>query len=463
MKKQLQKFATITLFIALISSGITISKAQNIYTVAGNGTGGYSGDGGQATAAAINQPTGVFLDMFNNIYIADSYNNRIRKVNSTTGVITTIAGTGAPGFSGDGGPATAAKVNGPNGVTVDMAGNIYIADFFNNRIRKINTSGIISTIAGVGTAGFSGDGGPATAAQMVKPIDLAFDMAGNLYIADGNNCVRKINTAGIITTVVGTRFFGYSGDGGPATAAKINYPGGITVDMAGNLYVADYFNNRIRIVNPAGIINTFAGTGTGGSTGDGGLATAATLSEPSDIVFDAAGNSYIADASNARIRVINPSNIINTLAGTTTGFSGDGGPANAAQLDFPSSVAIDNACNLFVADTYNNRIRAICMGCSGRESNPTSDLSSAPCFANAINNISNKKSISIYPNPSNGIFILNSTEIIDEIKITDILGNIIYMEKPNAEKINLRLNNSGIYFISAKIGDTFETQKMIVE
>ncbi len=353
-----------------------------IKAFAGNGTGGFNGDGGQATAAEFYEPTGIAADMQGNVYIADWGNNRIRVVN-TNGIINTFAGNSSGGFSGDGGPAVAAELYYPSGVATDAMGNVYIADAANNRIRMVTTAGIISTIAGSGPIGngagaYNGDGGPATSAQLNFPIGVAIDTVGNIYIADCHNgAVRKVNTAGIISTVatsldsygtivsiatdaLGNVYFndctttqylirkintsgsinivaygntGYSGDGGPATAANLNYPQGLTTDAQGNLYIADKGNYRIRVVDTAGIINTFAGNGTFGNNGDGGPATAAELYEPYGLGTDALGHIYMTDYYVSRIRILTPPCPTVTLsitgndticAGTTTTLTANG-------------------------------------------------------------------------------------------------------------------------------------------
>jgi hypothetical protein len=260
----------------------------------GNGLASHTGDGGQATAAGINTPRALTFDAKGNLYIADYGNNLIRKVN-TAGIITTIAGNGMSGFSGDGGQATSASLNGPKGIALDGIGNIYISDAYNMRIRKVNTLGVITTIAGKGTAGFSGDGGQATSAELNYPERVIVDAANNFYIADYyNNRVRKINTAGIITTIAGNGTGGFSGDGGQATAAGLNQLTEVALDAANNLFIVDFLNNRIRKVNSSGIISTVAGNGTAGFSGDGGQATAAKLNNPYGISFDCIGNLYIA-------------------------------------------------------------------------------------------------------------------------------------------------------------------------
>jgi uncharacterized protein (TIGR03437 family) len=331
-----------------------------ITTVAGSAPGFYYGDGGQAASAQLNGPSGVAVDAAGNLYMADCHNNRIRKV-ATDGIITTIAGNGSPGYSGDGGPAASAQLNGPSGVAVDAAGNLYIADFYGNRVRKVAMNGIITTVAGDGSNGYSGDGGPAAGAQVYYPSGVAVDAAGNLYIADfGYNRIRKVATNGIITTVAGGGPQGDSGDGGPATSAQLSNPAGVAVDAAGNLYIAVSGSHRIRKVAANGAITTVAGNGSYGYSGDGGRATGAQLGAPWGVAVDAAGNLYIADSNNGVIRKVAANGIITTVAGNgSNGYSGDGGPAASAQLYSPSGVAVDAAGNLYIADYRNSRIRKV--------------------------------------------------------------------------------------------------------
>ena len=362
---------TILLFTFFTFTG----KAQIIKTVAGNGTQGYSGDGGSATAAELYYPRGVAVDASGNLFIADVDNNVIRKV-SNKGIITTVAGngygagTGNGGYSGDGGSAISAELYWPSGVAVDASGNLFIADLGNSRIRKVSTSGIITTVAGNGTQGYSGDGGSADSAELYLPTGVAVDVSGNLFIADdGNNRIRKVSTSGIITTVAGNGNNDYSGDGGSATSAELFWPSGVAVDASGNLFIADYYNHRIRRVSTNGIITTVAGNGKGGYSGDGGSADSAELYYPASVAMDASGNLFIADATNNRIRKVSTSGVITTLAGngyrdvnSNGGYSGDGGSATAAALNTPRGVAVDASGNLFIADQYNYRIRKVTVG-----------------------------------------------------------------------------------------------------
>ena len=345
-----------------------VDTAGIITTVAGDGIRGYGGDGGQAVSAPLGAPQGVTTDGAGNVYIADTRNHRIRKVD-TTGIITTIAGDGTGGYGGDGGQAVSAQMDSPGGVVVDGAGNLYIADTRNHRIRKVDTSGVITTITGMEESvytdgGYRGDGGPAIQAHLKAPGDLAVDGGGNVYIADlGNNRIRKVDTMGIITTVAGDGSSGYGGDGGPAVEAQLELIG-IAVDGVGNVYIADTENQRIRKVDTSGNISTIAGTGVEGFFGDGGPAIEAWLSYPIDVATNSAGNLYIAEVLFSRIRKVDTSGIITTVVGASEslanrGFSGDGGPAVEAQLASPSGVATDGDGNLYIADTSNSRIRKV--------------------------------------------------------------------------------------------------------
>ena len=334
-----------------------VDSTGTITTIAGTGESGFSGDEGPATEAQLNRPAAVALDGAGNLYIVDQQNNRIRKVD-TMGTITTIAGTGERGYSGDGGPATEAQFVVPSAVAVDGAENLYIADLANNRIRKVDAMGTITTIAGTGERGYSGDGGPATEAQIYGPFGVAFDAAGSLYIADQqNNRIRKVDAMGTITTIAGTGERGYSGDGGPATEAQLNVLGGVGLDGAGNVYIADRGNHRIRKVDATGTITTIAGTGEPGFGGDGGPAIEGRLNTPSGLVSDGADGLYIADGFNFRIRKVDSSGTIATVVGT--GDIGDGGTAIEGRLRAPVGVAVDGADNVYIADLGNDRIRKV--------------------------------------------------------------------------------------------------------
>jgi sugar lactone lactonase YvrE len=335
-----------------------------IVTVAGNGVNGYSGDGGPAVNANLSTVNGVAVDANNRVYIADTSNNRIRAFDPVTGDINTVAGVGTAGFSGDGEQAMASKLSAPGGIAVDASGNLYVADTGNNRIRRIDAvSGLISTVAGSGTAGYSGDGGLATMANLSAPGGLALDAFDNIYVADtGNNAIRRVDAAtGTIDTIAGTGFSGFSGDNGPALQAQLAQPYGLAVDSAGDVLIADSQNFRVRRVNAAtGVITTVVGTGNSGFTGDGGLGTAADLSAVLGVALDAAGDLYIADTNNSRLRRVDAgTGIITTVAGTgaccTSG--GDGGPAILASVEGPRAVAV-SASGIYIADST-SRIRFV--------------------------------------------------------------------------------------------------------
>jgi trimeric autotransporter adhesin len=355
------------------------SGSGTISTVAGTTKIGYSGDGGSAISAELWAPSGVAVDASGNLYIADIADNVVRKVTASTGMITTVAGDSpypeiVGGYSGDGGPAVSAKLNGPVGVALDASGNLYIADAGNGLIRKVAAStGVITTVAGNiagGNVGFSGDGGPAVKAQLNKPFGVAADASGNLYIADsGNNVIRKVSAStGIITTVAGngsnagTNPGGFSGDNGPATSAELSDPEGVALDASGNLYIADATNWRVRKVDAStGVITTVAGNGIQGSSGDNGAATSAELNHLMGVSVDASGNLYIADTGNMRVRKVNVSTgKISAMAGSgAQGYAGDGGPAGSAKLNNPWSTVVDASGNLYIADYANAVVRKV--------------------------------------------------------------------------------------------------------
>ncbi len=376
-----------------------VDRSATLTRVAGNGMAGYSGDGGPATRARLKLPLGVAVDASGSVYIADAGNSRVRKV-APDGTITTIAGNGTYGYSGDGGPATSAQIKSPMSVFLDAAGDVYFTDSDSYALRRVTPDGRITTVAIVsgatgtvdasgnfyeaiswanavyktrpdGTAtvvaggyeaGYSGDGGPATSAQLSSPWGLAVDQAGNLYIADtGNYRVRKVAVDGTITTVAGNGTYGSWGDGGQATSAGVA-PQNVAVDAAGNLFIVDMYNRRVRKVVADGTITTLAGGGAGNS-GDGGPATAAQLAGPRGLTADGSGNFYFADSGSNRIRRVGADGTISTVAGTgVAGGAGDGGPAISAQLNAPRGVALDSAGNLYIADTGNHGVRKVAPG-----------------------------------------------------------------------------------------------------
>jgi sugar lactone lactonase YvrE len=366
-------FVVVTLTALLTGCSSTSASYGTITTVAGIGKIGFSGNGGLATAAQLCDPTCVALDAASNLYIGDLPNDDVREVAAATGIITTYAGTQIAGYSGDKGPANAAQMYGPTACATDSSGNLYLADDANNVIRKVDLiTGIITTIAGNGAdAGspdgtFSGDGGPALLAGINHPFGIAADGAGNLYIADTDNQrIRMVSvTTGVITTIAGTGTHGYSGDGGPATNAELYNPEGLAVDSSGNVYFAEEANNVIRKVTAAtGIISTIAGKANseGEPIGDGGLAISATFSGPTDVALDSAENVYVTDSGNERIRKITVSTgIIQTVVGSgTSGYSGDGGPATDAELFSPHGITFDSKGVMYIADYANGAVRKV--------------------------------------------------------------------------------------------------------
>jgi len=423
--------------------------AQIITTIAGSDS-FYIGDGGPATDALLFNPYSVAVDGSGNFYIADRDNNRIRKVNAA-GIITTIAGTGDPGYTGDNSAATAAKINYPMGVAVDNSGNVFFTDRNNNCIRKINSVGIINTIAGTGAMGNSGDGGPATLAQMNAPVGICLDRSGNVYVCDAyNSRIRIVDTYGIITTIAGSSTSGFSGDGGMATNAQINEPYCVTIDKIGNLYFTDNWNRRIRKINTSGTISTIAGTGTLGFSGDGSPATSAEFNFPAGIAVDNLGNVYVCDAGNERIREINTSGIISTIAGNgIVGFEGDGSLAVSSELYGSTGVTLDSNGYIYIADLGNNRIRFI------------KNAVEVP-----IINIKNE-SFTAYPNPTHGAFIVNIISPANDpanITITNLFGQIIgkFYTSTNAPFPIQIHEPDGMYIINATtIHSHFEGEILI--
>ena len=413
----------------------------SIETIAGGSTAGW-GNGGSAATCEVNGPEAVAVDAAGNIYIADAGNSCIRRIDHAAGTISLFAGTGTVGFSGDGGPATAAAFLTPSSLAFDTSGNLYIADAADNRIRRIDPSGIISTFAGNGLAGFYGDGGPATACSFDHPTSICTDSEGDLYVCDmNNNRLRKIAPDGTISTFAGTGAAGYGGSGGPATAAMLHGPDGVAADAAGNVYFSDGYNYRIRMVSPSGTMSDIGGTGAPGYSGDGGPAWAAAIGRCAGLAIDPAShNLLVADIDNNLIREITPSGTIATFAGTdTAGFRGDGGLATAALLTNPYGVSFDHNGNLLVADYGNNRIRSIAK-------NDFVPVLSPPFSG-----------WSVYPNPSAGTFVVRfegATDSLTQLRVVDISGRQVWQSTigtltPYLLKTPLP---DGTYFLEAAVG-----------
>jgi uncharacterized protein (TIGR03437 family) len=362
----------------LLSTLPSLAQAQVgfISTIAGTGTSGPNGDGGPATSASLGTPASIAFDSAGNLYVADSSNGRIRKI-STSGVISTYAG----GTLMNSPTAASAVLQNPVAIAIDPAGNLFIVESI-GRVRKVTPAGAISTVAGNGNFGFSGDGGSATSASFAYPTAIALDSAGNLFIADTNNGrIRKITPAGVITTVAGSGNFECYGEGVSAASTALCYPAGVAVDSTGNLFIADAGSSRIRKVSPAGVMSTIAGTGKYGLGGDLGPATSALLNSPTALALDKQGNLFISDIGNSRIRKVSTAGIITTVAGRGNyGFDGDLGPATSASLRSPRGLAVDSAGSLFIADTDNGRIREVSDSIPAHAATLSVDPSALSCW-----------------------------------------------------------------------------------
>ena len=422
-------------------------QAQTVSTVAGNTVAGYGGDGGPAVAAQLQQPVALAFDQHGNMYIADALNYRIRKVN-TAGIITTIAGNGVIASTGDGGPATAASVW-PVSLATDSADNIYVTE--TNRIRKINTAGIITTIAGDGTLGYNGDGIPATAAKLYYPYLGYVDGAGAVYFSDEfNHRIRKIDAAGMISTIYGVGTSGSGGDNGPATAATFNSPYYLYRSAAGDVYIPDGAARRTRKVDAGGTITAFAGYGAGGSGGgDGGPATAAAVASVTGVVCDDSGNVYLCMANANNIRKVNAAGIISTVAGADdAGYSGDGGPAMLAQFNAPAHMAGYKG-NLYIADKYNNCIRKV---------GYNEALSASAPGGTVLDAI-------LYPNPVTNEITISASAAIDKVEVINMAGQVVAIyTKPvtSAErKIAMRIRDlpAGPYAVRVNGADAGKVVK----
>ena len=450
-----------TLMILVFTCACFAMQAQVniITTIAGTDSAGYNGDEIPAINARLKGPYRICPDKLGNFYITDALNHRIRKIASSTGIISTIAGTDTPGYNGDNIPATAAQLLVPQGVAFDTAGNIYIADGLNHRIRKITkTTGIITTIVGTGTPGMAGDSGLAINAELNGPVGLNIDRSDKLYIADYyNNEIRKVDlSTGIITTAIGNGSAGYSGDNGLAVNAQINGPLQVLTDSAGNIFVAEQWNSVVRRVDAeTGIITTIAGNGTAGYSGDNGNATDAELNQPTGLFIDKVNNIFIAEYENGTIRKIVGSGVtttgeitgvITTIAGTGVhGFSGDGGPATNAKL-FCSDAFVDSYGDLIIADYENDRIRKV---------------------NNALkaNELKKEDILALYPNPTKGKFVVQATVDKSEIVVCNIAGEQVYQTTSHTKETPVDISNlpQGAYLVYVQCGEEKYVSKVVKE
>jgi hypothetical protein len=421
----------VLLFSSVLFTASADAQVKHIKTICGTGTGAFSGDGAAATGAELHGPYCVSVDGTGNVYILDKNNFRIRKI-FTSGIIVTIAGTGGLGSTGDGSLGTSAELR-PYGMAVDKNKNVYVADAAFHKIRKINNAGIITTFAGTGVIGSTGDGGAALSATFNGPYGLATDEAGNVYVADGlANVVRKIS-GGIITRLAGNDTAGFAGDDGPAYMAQLDSPYAVATDRKGNVYISDMMNNRIRRVDASGIITTYAGTGVKGYAGDGGPAALAELDRPAGLATDTLGNLYIADADNDVIRMVDTAGIITTVVGNgTPGFGGDLGPVNGCNLHTPFGVAVDKYGEIYIADANNQRIRKT-------------------YTTVGVNDVPQNTTVDLFPNPVKDKFSVAGLDAADVVSVFDVTGKPVttatQVRKGSEMEVNLSGCASGIYLL----------------
>ena len=449
-------------FLLAFSAFVLPVNAQIMYTIAGC-DGCSTGDGNPAITTTIGSPWAITTDDAGNIYYSEPGTSVVRKIDHD-GIISTVAGTGTAGYSGNGGPATAAQLNTPYGLATDHAGNLYIADNKNNVIRKVNAAGMISTVAGTGIGIYTGDGGPASAASLYEPFDVAVDKSGNLYISDaGNMAIRRVSPAGTINTLVGGfdatltgGAYGYTGELWFPSNRRLS---GIAVDTSGNVYIADYWDNIIRKVTPAGVMTRVGGDMTlQGFAGDGGSAMTASLDGPKRIAVDHKGNILFSDLNNNRIRSISPSGTITTIAGNGYGgLMGDGGPATNATLSYPIGVALDASDNLYIADSHNNRIRKVNWG--------TTSINAVTTSNNIV--------VTLAPDPNNGTFTIKGTSDNDAavaIEVINVDGRVVYQHTivPQSGKVEEQISigndvPNGMYLLKLSNGASATVSRFVIE
>ena len=425
----------------------TLLLSQTITTIAGTGLSTYNGNGLLATATNIGNGGRMTLNNSGELIFVDVTSHLLRKID-INGVMTIIAGNLSAGYQGENVLATTTSLNYPAGVVIDSMGNIIFCETTNCRIRKIDTNGIITTIAGNGECSSTGDNGLATLATIRGPQYLTIDSQGNLYFSESQfHTVRKIDTSGIITRIAGTYIGGYNGDNILATNARINFPLGLAVDPQGNVFIAEVFGQRIRKIDTNGIITTIAGTGIAGFNGTNIQATTAQINRPSGMRFDVQGNLYFGDEYNNRIRKINTNGVITTVAGSgLQGYFGDGGNALSAMFDRPSDIIFDSSGSMYISDNFNYRIRRV-----------TNVLSNEDFAAH-------EDDIQLAPNPAvNGITTLYFPELVNEIKVFDLVGQNVLSEKVDG-KNNLEINiqKPGIYLVAFYSSEETITKKLMV-
>lgn len=450
--KPLLSFLSRSLALFLLVPLAVQGQGGHITTIAGNGVTQYIGDGWPATSYSLAMPYGVCVDRAGNVFSTDFASYRVRRIVHDS--IFTYAGTGMPGYTGDGAAATAATLHNPYAITVDTGGNVYVLEQYNDVVRKIDkATGVITTICGTGMGGFYGEGVPGLTARMEQPSGLCMDKAGNLYIADrGNQRVRMMNmTTGIINTVAGTGTNGFSGDGAAATSANLSYPTGLCMDTLGNLYIADNANHRIRKVDAVtGIITTVAGTGTPGFSGNGGPAVDAQLLQPNSIFMSRKGFLYISDFGNNVIRIMGPDGGINNVVGSGGyGYSGDGGPAPLATMAGPMAVFVDDSDNIYVADGGNSAIRKVQYSPVG------------------ISSVTRLNSLPVYPNPTTGVCFVDAGAASGNatIVVCNTLGAVVYSAAVTSAKqsIDISMQPAGIYYVRLLSGNEVKVGKVVKE